>query len=191
MGTPRSAAAATRRRQPCCDFSTISLKYGIQEQVRQVRVLVVRFLDPSKEPGPDDAPPAPDGRDLSELERPPVLPGRSPHQAEALRVRADLGGIQGVMHRLYQLGWRSPRYFPDGPRRTFEAAVLSSFMRGDGAGKNGLRHGGRGDPEIQRGLDGPFARVPFCPALSRICSTRGSPVSGSFFPRMSAVIWIR
>mmetsp|Transcript_932 Transcript_932/g.3085 ORF Transcript_932/g.3085 Transcript_932/m.3085 type:complete len:519 (+) Transcript_932:241-1797(+) len=79
---------------------------AVDEQRREVRVLVVRLLDAVEEPRADDAPALPDPSHFAEVEPPLLLRGLRADEVHALRVRANLRGVQrraDVVHELFLL----------------------------------------------------------------------------------------
>ena len=154
---PRQRRAAT-----CAARSPRLAEIRIEEEIRQGRVPVVCLLDAAQELGADDAAPAPDHCDLPEIETPLLLGGRCRENAEALRVGADLRGIEGVVHRrgeLIDVSAEALRGSVD-EARGGNALVLH---RGDAARKDSLGDRRCGHPEIQRRLGRPFPR----PLLTR------------------------
>ncbi len=85
---------------------------------------------------------------------------------------------------------RSPEKRAVGPFSTFAASTRSFWIAEMQRAKTASAMVGAATPS-SRAESVVHLPVPFWPALSRITSTIGWPVSGSFRARMSAVIWIR
>src|ERR1700730_5211971 len=71
---------------------------GIEEEVVQRGVALIRIHDAVQEFRANDATAAPDRGDVSEVEVPVVLLTRSSEQFHSLCVRNDLGGVERVAH---------------------------------------------------------------------------------------------
>ena len=85
---------------------------------------------------------------------------------------------------------REPLYLRDGPLSTFAAATRSSLIALRQRANTDSAMVGAGTP-ISSAFTDVHLPVPFWPAVSRITSTIGFRVTGSFCCRMSAVISIR
>ena len=86
--------------------------------------------------------------------------------------------------------FRSPVNRAAGPFSTFAAATRSFLIAEMQRAKTASAMVGAATPR-SRADSVVHLPVPFCPALSRITSTSGCPVSGSLRARMSAVISMR
>ena len=81
-----------------------TLEIRIKQEVRQLRVIIIRFLDLAQENAADDAAAAPHERDAAVVEVPAVGLCRRAHEGVALCVGDDLGGIQRLTDGLDHLG---------------------------------------------------------------------------------------
>mmetsp|Transcript_16072 Transcript_16072/g.60802 ORF Transcript_16072/g.60802 Transcript_16072/m.60802 type:complete len:597 (+) Transcript_16072:1159-2949(+) len=77
---------------------------GVDEEVRQVGVAVVRRLDAVEEASADDAAALPDAGALAKVDGPAVLAGGLADDVHALGVGADLGGVEGLADVVDELG---------------------------------------------------------------------------------------
>eukprot|EP01136_Pigoraptor_vietnamica_P020427 Opistho-1_new@69315 len=131
-------------------------KVLVEEERGQVGVAVVRGLDAVEEHGTDDAAALPDAADLSEVESPVVSDRRLADDVHALRIAADLRGVEGLVHHVDELllVHRGRVRLPREQLRALDAVVAEPAEVASIE-----RRADRGDRNAQLGrlLDGPLA----------------------------------
>lgn len=85
---------APRRLRAVDHFAEI----GREQEVFRVRIFVERFFNALEEHRADDAAAAPQERDLAVIEVPVVFFCRRLQLDESLRIAADLGGVERLLH---------------------------------------------------------------------------------------------
>src|SRR5665647_314621 len=94
----------------------------VEQQVRELRIIIVGFLDLAEETRADDAAAAPHQRDAAVVQRPAVFLGCRAHQHITLRIADDFRGVKRVADAgdelFFLFGIRS--YAREGGTRAFQ-----------------------------------------------------------------------
>ena len=175
------------RRQPAWRLLELGREVRVEQQVRQLRVLVERLLDLAEERAADDAAAAPhqgDRRRCSASSRSPS-PGHRVHQGVALGVGDDLAGVEGHLDVVDELVLVAVIFVTAGPASTLLAATRSSFWAERQRAKTASAIRVSGMPEV-----GGASRRSTCRCPSgRRCRGSGRPAAcscpGRCTPRMS------
>ena len=124
----------------------------VEQQIRELRILVVGLLDLAQEARPNDAPAAPHQGDAAVVQVPAILLRGGAQQHIALRVADDLGGVEGthdvldqrlLLHGILGLGKHRPRALQ------FAGGLDAFVLHGaDAAGEDRLGDQGHGLGQI-------------------------------------------
>lgn len=129
-----------------------------EEEVLELRVRAVGVRDVLEEDGADDAAAAPHERDGRLVELPLVLLGGLLHEHEALRVRDDLGRVEGLLEvreELLLVALELGRAADE--LQLLGRAGALALDGGEAAGEDGLGDQGHGHAEVERVDGGPLA----------------------------------
>lgn len=129
---------------------------GVEKQVLQLRVLGVGSLDVTQEDGANDAAAAPHEGNAGVVQVPTVLLGSLAHEHEALGVRDDLGGIEGLGDIVDEL-LLVASVLGVGSLEDLGGADTLILDSGQAAGEDGLTDQGDGHAVVQGGDDSPLS----------------------------------
>jgi hypothetical protein len=126
----------------------------VGEERRRPRVGLVRGADAVQEPGADDAAAAPDRGHRARVDAPVVLGAARLDLVEALRVGDDLGGVQGLLHRVGEAGADDGGA---GRARQPLRRLPQRGVPGDRPGEHRLGDAADRDAQVEGRLHGPAA----------------------------------
>lgn len=129
---------------------------GVEKQVLEVGVLGVGSLDVTQEDGANDAAAAPHEGNAGVVQVPAVLLGSLAHEHEALGVRDDLGGVEGLGDIVDEL-LLVTSVLGVGSVEDMGGADTLTLDGGQAAGEDGLTDQGDGHAIVQGRDDSPLS----------------------------------